>query len=768
MAASLFISSAYAGEFHGMGDVPGGGVQSQALGVTADGKTVVGMSSSVNGIEAVRWTVNDGIEVIGDLPGGGYIARALGISGDGSFIVGRATSSNGIEAFNWRQQSGMTGMGDLAGGLFRSVSTRVSNNGSVVVGVAGTASGAEAMRWTAIDGMQGLGDLPGGLYDSWARGVSSDGHVIVGWGHSKKGKEAFRWTKADGMQALGDLPGGVHESVAHGVSDDGNVIVGYGKNISDTVAVRWLGNTIEPLDNGSSGLTNTRASVVSSNGAVIVGTSNSGVFVWDKDNGMRLLKDILLNEYGINLGNWNLFAVEDISPDGTTIVGYGLNKSGRMEGYIAKIDPVNTPPVANAGVDQTVLPDTAVTLDGSNSTDPDGDFMLKYHWTISYKPQGSAAVLSNPDIVNPVLVTDKVGDYVIDLVVSDSFNADSTVDSVIISTVNSQPVANAGDDQSVILGGSAIELNGSGSQDPDGDAITYKWRFTKKPIESKTEINDDSVVNPVFIADAHGTYELELVVTDSFGFVSDPDVVVVSFNNLVPVAQAGKDQNVFTGTPVTLSGNKSSDQNQDELTYRWVLVSAPETSTVTISNINSINAEFVPDIEGTYVIGLVVNDGLIDSEMDNMMITATKINSAIMGSVDEMLETVKGMEPSLFFRHIPQYRHDVKYAKGSKKYKRWTRYQNKRHQRYLQRAKYVGEIRKKILVRKLMSVKRKIAKDRFNAAERKLTRNVMKRFDGCKVTGNVDRNDWVRDCSAQQTIYPIAELTRDLLKLLVK
>ncbi|MDH5189971.1 MAG: PKD domain-containing protein [Gammaproteobacteria bacterium] len=757
VAASLFSSSVVAGEFHTLGDLPGGLIQSQALGITADGKTVAGMSSSANGFEAIRWTANDGIEIMGDLPGGQHIARSLGITDDGSVIVGQSTSSNGTEAFKWTQETGMVGLGDLPGGLFQSIATRVSNNGLVIVGVAGVDSGSEAMRWTASQGMQGLGDLPGGLHDSWARGVSSDGSVIAGWAYSEQGREAFRWTAETGMQGLGDLPGGVFESLAHGISDDGNVIVGYGKNETDVVAVSWTGNKMEILDTRNSGLTNTRAFVASSNGSVIAGTSNQGVFVWDKLNGMRLLKDILLSESGIDVSKWYLVAVEDISPDGTTIVGYGMNADGNVEGYVAKIDPINTPPVANAGNDQTVFPGNEVALDGSNSTDPDGDFTLKYHWSISYKPEGSNATLSNPDIVNPVLVTDKVGDYVIDLIVTDSFNEPSKADSVIISTVNSQPVANAGADQSVILHGSAIELNASGSHDPDGDEIAYKWRFTRKPIDSKAVLNNDAVVNPVFIADAHGTYELELVVTDTFGFVSKPDVVSVSFNNLAPVANAGDDQHTFTGTPVSLNGNKSSDPNLDELNYRWILVSVPEGSTATISNAGSMNAEFVPDAEGTYVIGLVVNDHLIDSEMDNMMLTAIKVDSAVLQSLDKMADIVKSMDSSFFKRHNKY--DDVDHDKGRKHKKGKSHHKKeKRHERNM----------KAVLVKKIMSVKYKITKGEFEEAEDKLTGDVMKRFDGCATKGNVDRNDWVRDCSAQDTIYPVGELTRDLFKLMVK
>ncbi|MDH5593776.1 MAG: PKD domain-containing protein [Gammaproteobacteria bacterium] len=757
VAASLFSSSVAAGEFQKLGDIPGGSSFSQALGITADGKTVAGMSASANGIEAIRWTASDGMETIGDLPGGSTYSRAMSISNDGSVIVGQSYSASGLEAYKWTAETGLVGLGDLAGGKFASTANKVSGDGSVIVGFANTELGQEAMRWTSTDGMmQGLGDLPGGMHNSRAEGVSFDGSVIVGWANSASGKEGFIRTDTDGMQGLGDLPGGKYESSANGISDDGSVIVGYANDANGVVAVRWVNKKIEALNTGSN-LTNTRAVVVSANGDVIAGSSDQGSFVWDKIKGMRLLKDELLNEYGINTENVLLKDPSDISPDGTTIAGVMINESRNFEGFIVKIDPINTPPVANAGNDQTVFPGTEVALDGSNSTDPDGDFTLKYHWTISYKPEGSNATLSNPDIVNPVLVTDKVGDYVIDLIVTDSFNEPSKADSVIISTINSQPVANAGVDQSVILHGSAIELNASGSHDPDGDEIAYKWRFTRKPIDSKAVLNNDAVVNPVFIADAHGTYELELVVTDTFGFVSKPDVVSVSFNNLAPVANAGDDQHTFTGTPVSLNGNKSSDPNLDELNYRWILVSVPEGSTATISNAGSMNAEFVPDAEGTYVIGLVVNDHLIDSEMDNMMLTAIKVDSAVLQSLDKMADIVKSMDSSFFKRHNKY--DDVDHDKGRKHKKGKSHHKKeKRHERNM----------KAVLVKKIMSVKYKITKGEFEEAEDKLTGDVMKRFDGCATKGNVDRNDWVRDCSAQDTIYPVGELTRDLFKLMVK
>ena len=116
--------------------------------------------------------------------------------------------------------------------------------------------------------------------------------------------------------------------------------------------------------------------------------------------------------------------------------------------------------------------------------------------------------------VRPNFTADADGDYVLKLVVSDGAlaSAAATV-TVTASSVNSAPVAKAGANQNVATG-DLVTLDGSGSSDADGDALTYLWSFTSKPVGSRAALSVPTAVRPNFTADADGDYVLKLVVSD--------------------------------------------------------------------------------------------------------------------------------------------------------------------------------------------------------------------------------------------------------------
>jgi len=83
--------------------------------------------------------------------------------------------------------------------------------------------------------------------------------------------------------------------------------------------------------------------------------------------------------------------------------------------------------------------------------------------------------------------------------------------------------------------------------------------------------------------------------------------------NTTPIADAGPDQNVTVGLSVILDGSGSSDAEGDSLTYSWSFTSRPGGSAAGLTAPTTVNPTFIPDVDGTYVISLVVNDGKVSS-----------------------------------------------------------------------------------------------------------------------------------------------------------
>ena len=285
------------------------------------------------------------------------------------------------------------------------------------------------------------------------------------------------------------------------------------------------------------------------------------------------------------------------------------------------ISTKNSPPVANAGPDQTITTGATVQLDGSRSTDVDGD-ALTYSWSFVSVPAGSTATLSNRAIVNPTFVADKKGTYTVQLVVNDG-TFSSTPSQVIISDVNSPPVANAGPAQTVVSH-TQVTLDGSRSTDVDGDSLTYTWSILNAPAGSAAVLSDVHAVKPTFTVDLLGDYVIQLIVND--GTVnSNPATVTITTENSPPIANAGPAQTVPLGSVVTLDGTGSSDVDGQALTYAWSILSAPANSTATLSLSTSATPSFIADKAGNYVIQLIVNDGIVNSQPATVMIST--INS---------------------------------------------------------------------------------------------------------------------------------------------
>lgn len=124
---------------------------------------------------------------------------------------------------------------------------------------------------------------------------------------------------------------------------------------------------------------------------------------------------------------------------------------------------------------------------------------------------------------------------------------------------------------------------------------------------------------PTFKTDVAGLYVATLIVND--GKVnSAPDSVniIEGTGNIAPVAKAGLDKNALLNDEISLNGS-GFDVDHDP-TYQWSFTKKPAGSTAALSNPKIAKPTFVADKIGEYVAQLIVNDGLLNSKPDSVLI----------------------------------------------------------------------------------------------------------------------------------------------------
>ena len=365
---------------------------------------------------------------------------------------------------------------------------------------------------------------------------------------------------------------------------------------------------------------------------------------------------------------------------------------------------------ANPGSSETVNINSVATLDGSSSTSFLGA-PLSYQWFFVSTPSGSQAVLNNPTSVNPTFTADRPGEYVVQLTVSALIEGVPVSNSanVIVSTTVVAPIADAGTAQTVHPIATAI-LDGSQSFDPNGLLLTYSWTLAP-PAGSNAVLSDPTAVKPSFTVDVLGTYTATLVVNNGF-LTSNSSSVTVNTSNSAPLANAGTSQSVSVGAQVVLNGSGSSDPDDDPLTYRWSLVSIPSGSHAILSSANSVSPSFVPDLPGTYVVGLIVTDGFVDSPQSTVQVLAIATVTSVIQGIRDLQNTITEL-PSASFRN-----------------------------RNMQNA----------LLNKLNAAISAISSGDYHGGVSQLENDVLGKTDGCKSIGSPSGTDWITDCTAQESI----------------
>ncbi len=278
---------------------------------------------------------------------------------------------------------------------------------------------------------------------------------------------------------------------------------------------------------------------------------------------------------------------------------------------------VNTPPNAAFSAPEISCINQEVIFDAAATTDDTPD-QVTYAWDFG---DGSSA-----EGQQATKVFTKGGEYHVKLSVDDnsgtSCNTDSTVK---IIKINTPPTANAGKDIDLCLPYNQdykINFDGSGSNDPDGDTLTYKWDFGDGTTDTGAKVTH--------IYQKAGEYTATLFVEDNSGSTcsSDADNVNVKINK-APVAEAGNNSTVCLGTEVLFDGSGSIGEAGEELSYVWDFGDGSTAEGATIAHTYAKG--------GNYKATLTVDDGLstrCSTSSDSLIVSVNTQPSAGLNSVD--------------------------------------------------------------------------------------------------------------------------------------
>ena len=284
-------------------------------------------------------------------------------------------------------------------------------------------------------------------------------------------------------------------------------------------------------------------------------------------------------------------------------------------------------PIADAGSDQTVDSGATVQLRGGGSDS--GGTVESYAWSRTGGTGDSRLMLTNANRATASFTADtlvpgaKDVTHIFELIVTDNDGAPSDPDSVEVTVTSpfAAPVAEAGPDQTVGPG-STVTLDGSGSMAERRRTIeSREWTRTGGTGAAVT-LSDPTAAMPTFTADtpADGaedvTHIFELIVTDDLGRKSVADTVTITVTAPFagPVAEAGPEQTVGSGTVVTLDGSGSTAERRRAIaSFAWERTDGTG-GPVTLSSTTRAQPTFTADVltpgaeDVTHVFSLVVTD----------------------------------------------------------------------------------------------------------------------------------------------------------------
>ncbi len=180
--------------------------------------------------------------------------------------------------------------------------------------------------------------------------------------------------------------------------------------------------------------------------------------------------------------------------------------------------------------------------------------------------------------------------------------------------------------------GSIVQLDGSGSSDPNSLPLAFHWQMLNLPAGSHAAFNDPGILNPSFLADVGGEYDVQLVVNDG-KWSSEPATVAVKAgpcgNQPLAVVIQGAPTSAIggadggggspdggfpTGSLVQLQATVTDPNSPclpgadagtvEAFGYAWSFTSVPSGSQAKLNGSSLSDPSFVADIPGDYAVAV--------------------------------------------------------------------------------------------------------------------------------------------------------------------
>jgi hypothetical protein len=284
-------------------------------------------------------------------------------------------------------------------------------------------------------------------------------------------------------------------------------------------------------------------------------------------------------------------------------------------------------PIANAGFDRTTPPGE-VLLDGSKSLDAQGSTEgLAYSWRLV---QGPAKVdFADAKRAQTQVILRAPGAYIFELIVSKD-GKQSAPALVRVSVNDIAPVAALRGPIGANVG-NTIVLDGTESDDANGETLVFQWKQQSGP---EVKLTDTTPGKVSFVPEKPGLYRFSLVVEEDQsapdGLRSQPATIEVAVHDpaggqpgvYLPHAVVQAPSLAVVGATVLLDGSRSRDlkleRTGESLSYQWSLIEAPDRTV--LRNETGQKAQLIAAQRGLVKVGLVVNNGTHQSRLTTVSV----------------------------------------------------------------------------------------------------------------------------------------------------